>query len=232
MIMADLFSGGAVGVGLEITLKRALNFIDRARDFNPTLENNIETLDSLTPLVEDIKKFSNELDRPKEVERLENEVKAGRELVNKCSKFSLWRFWSFPLYRDKLQKRDKRLVRYLTVDVQTQIARDAKETLCNVRQILEILMKDYVNVGVGSHVRGNQLIRGLSGAPEKPEFTVGFDEPFKKLKIELLKDGGLSIHLLTGLGGSGKTTLAKMLCWDDQVKGIYLPLQHFLFLFS
>ena len=28
-----------------------------------------------------------------------------------------------------------------------------------------------------------------------------------------------SVHVLTGLAGSGKTTLATLLCWDDKVIG-------------
>lgn len=232
-MMADLFSGGAVGAVIQEVLKSALEVIDKGRDFRPTLESNMETLDALTPLVEEIKRYSNELDRPKEeVARLEDEIRAGRELVNKCSKFRWWRFLSFPQYRDKLQNRDQRLVRHLSVDMQAQVARDTKETLCKVRDILEILVKEYV--GLGNYGKG-ELLRGLSGAPENPEFTVGFDEPLNKLKIELLKDGPVSILLLTGLGGSGKSTLAKKLCWDKQVKGksiylsIYLHLGHFYF---
>ncbi|KAK7263088.1 hypothetical protein RJT34_30672 [Clitoria ternatea] len=211
--MADLFSGAAIQKALE----NALRAIDKVRDFRPTLERNMDTLDALTPLVKDIKRYSNELDHSKEeVGRLEKEIEAGKELVNKCSKFRWWRFLSFPQHHDKLQERDRRLLRHLSVDVQAQMARDSKETLLRVRQILEILLKEYGKVG--NHGRG-KLLRGLSGAPENPEFTVGLDEPLKKLKIELLKDGGVSVLLVTGLEGSGKSTLAKKLCWDDQVQG-------------
>ncbi|CAJ1942729.1 unnamed protein product [Sphenostylis stenocarpa] len=56
------------------------------------------------------------------------------------------------------------------------------------------------------------------GVPEKPGFTVGLDVPFTKLKMELLSEPA-SIILLTGFGGSGKTTLATKLCWDTQIMG-------------
>ncbi|XP_061363508.1 probable disease resistance protein At5g66900 [Gastrolobium bilobum] len=214
---ASLFSGGAVGAVIQEVLHDALKIIDKGRDFKPTLERNKDTLDALTPLVEEIKQYSMELDRPREeVERLENEMKAGKELVNKCSEFRWWRFLSFPQYRDKLRKRDKKLGRVLSQDMQVQMVRDSLETLSKVREILEILTKEYVVLG--NHGK-ETLLKGLSGAPENPEFTVGLDEPLKKLKIELLKDGGVSVLMLTGLAGSGKSTLAKKLCWDDQVKG-------------
>ncbi|KAL2333606.1 hypothetical protein Fmac_014819 [Flemingia macrophylla] len=62
-----------------------------------------------------------------------------------------------------------------------------------------------------------QIMRPF-GVREKPEFSVGLDVPMSKLKMELLKEG-VSIIVLTGLGGSGKTTLATNLCWDEQIKG-------------
>ncbi|RHN54124.1 putative transcription factor interactor and regulator LIM family [Medicago truncatula] len=83
------------------------------------------------------------------------------------------------------------------------------EVLTKVNGILEILMKM-------DQFDRNQ-IRGLCGAPEEP-VCMGMDEPLNKLKIELMKDG-VSVLVLTGLGGSGKTTLAKKLCWEPQIKG-------------
>ncbi|KAK7346513.1 hypothetical protein VNO80_21034 [Phaseolus coccineus] len=63
-----------------------------------------------------------------------------------------------------------------------------------------------------------QQIKRPFGIPEKPEFTVGLDVPLSKLKMNVLREG-VSVIVLTGLGGSGKTTLATMLCWDEQVMG-------------
>ncbi|CAJ1942727.1 unnamed protein product [Sphenostylis stenocarpa] len=63
-----------------------------------------------------------------------------------------------------------------------------------------------------------QQIKRPFGIPEKPEFTVGLDVALSKLKMDVLREG-VSIIVLTGLGGSGKTTLATMLCWDEQVMG-------------
>ncbi|KAL2333610.1 hypothetical protein Fmac_014823 [Flemingia macrophylla] len=63
-----------------------------------------------------------------------------------------------------------------------------------------------------------QAMKRPFGVPEKQEFSVGLDVPLSKLKMELLKEG-VSTMVLTGLGGSGKTTLVTKLCWDEQVKG-------------
>lgn len=64
-----------------------------------------------------------------------------------------------------------------------------------------------------------QQVKRPFGVPEEPEFTVGLDAPLRELKMELLKEG-VSIIVLTGLGGSGKTTLVTKLCWDELVIGM------------
>ncbi|KAJ7951606.1 NBS-LRR disease resistance protein [Quillaja saponaria] len=79
--------------------------------------------------------------------------------------------------------------------------------------------------GFGSRIDGHKLQRsgglqtktGLCAAPQPPDFTVGLDLHVPKLRRQLLKVGS-SVIVLTGVGGLGKTTLAKTLCWDDDVK--------------
>jgi hypothetical protein len=79
-------------------------------------------------------------------------------------------------------------------------ARDGKETLSLVRDLKR------------------RQFKRLLDAPVKPDFTVGLDFHLNQLKSWLLSSG-VSVRVLTGLGGSGKTTLATLLCWDDQVRG-------------
>lgn len=211
--MADLFSGGAVGAVMGELVKGAIAAVKKGRDFKPTLESNIETLKSLSPLVEEMKKYNNMLDRPiKEIERLENHMRSGQELVRKCSKFGRWRVLSFPYYQSKLKSKGEALQKHFSMNVTAENKRDLMEVVTKVTQILEILQKkeDFEQYH-------KYQLRGLSGAPQEPE-CMGMDVPMNKLRIDLLKDG-VSVIVLTGLGGSGKSTLAKKICWDSQVKG-------------
>ncbi|KAL1369624.1 hypothetical protein HN51_000021 [Arachis hypogaea] len=86
---------------------------------------------------------------------------------------------------------------------------DLNETLEKLREIIEVLKCGCVSER-----------RGVCGVPEKRGFTVGLEESMRKLKAEVMRErDGVSVIVLTGLAGSGKTTLATSLCWDQQVKG-------------
>ncbi|CAJ1929771.1 unnamed protein product [Sphenostylis stenocarpa] len=214
LAMADLFSGGAVGAVMGEFLKGAIATINKGREFKPTLESYIETLDSLAPLVEQMKKYNMMLDRPiEEIERLERHMRTGKELVQKCSKFGRWRMLSFPYYQSKLRSKDVALGKHLSVNVSAENKRDLMEVVINVRKVLEILLK---KEDIEPY-HGYQL-RGIYGAPQEPEF-MEMGVPLSKLKMDLLKDG-VSVLVLTGLGGSGKSTLAKKICWDPEVEEI------------
>ncbi|GAU17402.1 hypothetical protein TSUD_232780 [Trifolium subterraneum] len=209
--MAELLTGPAVGVSLAQTVNCALQIITKGRKFRQTLKTNIETLDALAPLVEEMKGFNDLLDRPsEEIERLEKHMREGKEIVEKSKKFTWRKFFSFPGQQVKLKKQDDKLKRDLSVIVQAQNKRDLMEVLTKVNGIFEFLMK---NLGQFDGIQ----IRGLRGAPDEPQ-CIGMVEPLKKLKSEMMKDS-VSVLVLTGLGGSGKTTLAKKFCWDKQIKG-------------
>lgn len=202
-----------MGAVMGELLKGAIATINKGREFRPTLESNIETLNSLAPLVEEMKRYNEMLDRPiAEIGRLESRLRDGQQLVNKCSKFSLWRALSFPYYQGKLRSKDEALKRHLSIQATAENKRDLMEVVFSVRKILEILLN---KEGIGDYPGGYEL-RGLRGAPEEPE-CMGMDEPLSRLRSDLLKDG-VSVMVLTGLGGSGKSTLAKKICWDAQVR--------------
>jgi hypothetical protein len=224
--MADPL-GGAVGAVMGEMVKYAIQTIKKGQDFGPTLETNIQTLNALAPLVEEMKSFNDLLDRPREeINKLETHIREGKELVRKSKKLTLWRFFSFPSYQSKLQKKDEALQRHLAVNVQVENRKDLMDVLIKVNGILEILMR---KDNLGQFDNGNQ-IRGLCGVPEEPQCK-GMVEPLNKLKIELIKDG-VSVLVLTGLGGSGKSTLAKKLCWDSQIKGNKQLTNLFVFLLN
>lgn len=210
--MADLFSGGAVGAVMGELLKAALEAFKKGREFKSTLETNEETLNSLEPLVDEMVMLNKELDQPRhEIERLQSQIREGKELVSKYSKPGWWKVFSFPHRQGKLQAKDESLKRYFSFNVPAQNTRNLMDVLLKVGEILEILRKE----DFGQY-HGKPII-GLCGVSQEPQ-CMGMEEPLSKLKTELLKDD-VTVLVLSGLGGSGKSTLARKLCWDLQIEG-------------
>ena len=170
------------------------------------------TLQGLTSLAEEIKQYNEDLDRPREeIKALIKENDAGEDAsCCKCSSLSLWwdKFCSWWHRRNNDT---------FDADAKQALRDDVKETLHKVREILELLSRENFE----KRLLNYGLVKRPCGVPEMPTFSVGLDEPLRKLKAQVLRDG-VSILVLTGLGGSGKTTLATKLCCDEQVKGTWL----------
>jgi hypothetical protein len=170
-------------------------------------------------IVEQIKDYSDLLGRPREeIERFETHIKEGKELVRKSKKLTRWKFFRFSHYQTKLKKKDEDLLRHLAVNLQVENRRDLMEMLAKVNVILEIIMRKENLCGAQIWGLSGNQIWGVCGAPKEPGQFVGMEEPLNNLKIEMMKDG-VSVHVLTGMGGLGKTHLAMKLCWDSQIKG-------------
>ena len=103
--------------------------------------------------------------------------------------------------------------------LKVQEARDVKETLVLVRSIETVVKRIEGNGLVQSQFEINGCCPVLDHEPP-PTIIVGVDAPLKELKKNFLKDG-VSMLVLTGPGGCGKTTLAKAFCQDQEVKGMY-----------
>ncbi|GAU17398.1 hypothetical protein TSUD_232740 [Trifolium subterraneum] len=192
-------------------VKYAIQTIKNGLAFRSTLQTGVETLNALSPLLERIKgsTSNNLLDRPRDedIVRLETHLRGIEELVEESKKLkrTWWKSPTFPRYQAKLRKKDEDFQRHLAVHVQMML-------LAKVTEILDILM----NVKISGQFDEKQNT-ALCGAPEAPH-CMGMDELLIDLKIEMMKDG-VSVRVLTGLGGSGKTTLAKKLCSDPQIEG-------------
>lgn len=198
--MTDPLAGAAAG---EL-LKGALEIIRSGYEFRPTLERSRETFDSLSSRVQKIKQLNRNLDSStEEIDKLEALVRDGKELIDKYSKVTWWRFLCFPCYQCKLKASEDALTRHTTTIEPVHIRLGMMEIQSGIKIILQtLLMSGKENIG---------------GAIEEPE-CIGMEQHLNKLKIELLKDG-MSVLVLTGLPGSGKTTLAKKICWDTDIKG-------------
>ncbi|CAK8562362.1 unnamed protein product [Lathyrus sativus] len=207
-----------IGKVVDELLSSVVEMKNRALKFKSTLERLEKTLQSLAPLINQIDELNKKLDRPpKETERLIKQMKDGKELVLKCCDQDKIQWWNCCYkkaeYQQELEELDAKIRRFFELDLRAQDARNGLELLWEFREF----RAEFRSVGL----RNERIeLRGVCLPPQPPGFTVGLDGPLNELKMRLLKDEvSVSVVMVTGSGGSGKSTLVKTFCWDEQVKG-------------
>ena len=241
--MADPVTGALVGAAfgegfaiLHGTVKHVVGEIIMFKSFLERLES---TLDSIAPQAQKIKELNLAHDRPEnEIKSLIEKMEMGNELVLKCSKMKRWslnylvKAYS---YSKQLKELNDAIEKFCQVDLAFQTARTVLENSVKLDQNINIAKQTLAVVnGIRDQMNDQNLdgsmrfgLRTLS-VPRPRDDIVGLDLPLEELKMELKKKE--QVLLLTALGGCGKTTLVKMLCWDDEIKGTFLALIIYFFI--
>lgn len=235
-------AAAAVGLALAVLYKGIEELIrqymiEKSMEFKPLLEKIRMKLEVLRSEIKEIEKSNQELDRP-EMKDFTKVIADGTELVDKLKEVGHW--YKKPKYTNKLHELDESLNTQMML-LGVRSARELNKVsvitdiieghTANIRmqmgnmsiQMGNMNTKLDTNVEMLKEIRRDGLVQnqtavGWLGVPEPPSFIVGFDLHLDALKTKLLKDG-VSMVLLTGHPGSGKTTLAKSFCQVKEVKG-------------
>ncbi|KAI7739526.1 hypothetical protein M8C21_026746, partial [Ambrosia artemisiifolia] len=199
-----------------------IHVIRTTSDFKPQLTQLKNTLDRIEPIIVDIQNHNRKLPRTSaEQDMFVDEIQDAIKLVQKCLKIK-WNFFKRFTYSLKLKDLDQRLVRFFQIEVQAVQCRDIKEILEEVKYARNRETHKANTDGTPMSSRTSERNKLGWRVPPPPRGIVGFDKPLKKLKDKLLSD--INIHddgkvvVVSALGGSGKTTLVKMLCNDSQIQ--------------
>ncbi|CAK9166436.1 unnamed protein product [Ilex paraguariensis] len=220
--------GAALGAVFGELLKLVVYVTKQAIYFKSTLNCLQTTLNDIHPVFDDIDRLNRLLDaRKEEIDSFTGRLEEGKKLVLKCSTIKCWDVYKRVKYNKKLTGLDKSLLRFFQINVQVLLARDSKKMLVGhndleekLNKVLSLVQNGTVGGGGGGGVCYSKGFSGSCGVPRVPAFIVGFDVPLQELKMMLRKDG-VSVLVLSAPGGCGKTTLAKMLCRDNEIKDIY-----------
>ena len=204
--------GAVFGKALAELYDTVKNVGSKVLMFKSILKSFKSNLDLLAPVVEEIRRLNQELDRPEEeTKSLIKDMKNAEQLIRICSEIQDWNYPFQAFYVTKLTDLDKAIVRFCKVHMQAQNKRDIFQILEQLKSIREEMKSPIMK------------IHGLScSVPGPLDFTVGLDKPLKVLKMQLLKEKQQQQLVLTAPGGCGKTTLVKMLCQDEQIQCLYL----------
>ncbi|POO02736.1 Powdery mildew resistance protein [Trema orientale] len=216
--MASLFEGAALGPPFQMVFDYVFkNPLEKGLAFNDKRKFMEKKLRALDSVIKALQESNMVLDRPtSEMGDFVQVLEQGNKLVGQCSNFSKWCYAPiWPRYTTKLLKLDESINELLNI-VPVHTARDVKQILILLNAILDRMGRPEFNDLVFRQVEVE--LEGGWAVPEAPDYIVGLDKPLEELKMELLK-GDRSVLVVTAPGGGGKTTLAKKLCQDGEIKG-------------
>ncbi|XP_028756319.1 putative disease resistance protein At5g47280 [Neltuma alba] len=200
-------------------VKEAMAIVGKSLEYKSTRKNLESAVRDLSPRLEKIEQAMRQMDLPTEhIEKLKEKLAENKEALGK-HKIRWWSCVLAPYSQTKLDEGLTSLERLISVETQILM-------LQHLTDILSILSSqghrplggptnsahDTYNAGT-TQIFKDHLDDGHS------QFTVGLNgDSMKGLKRKLLH-GEEQVLNLYGLPGSGKTTKARKLCLDLQVKG-------------
>ncbi|XP_059293714.1 probable disease resistance protein At5g66900 isoform X2 [Lycium ferocissimum] len=214
---ASLVGGAALGPVFDILYKAVFDVARNIATFRSKFVSLKETLHGLAPVFSDIETLSKALDgKDVQIEMFRNLLVKGEELVHKCSKTKCYDAFKRLNYSRKLTKLENSLVKLCQFHGLIQVCWDTKKIL------VECKKHDKKLDEVHSMMRNMSLMGSgrWSDVPQVPDSVFGFEVPLQELKLKLLDEKD-QVVVLSAPAGCGKTTLAAMVCQQDDIKAKY-----------
>ncbi|KAI6700098.1 hypothetical protein NL676_014422 [Syzygium grande] len=188
--------------------------------FRGKLKKIEHTLSTIEPIINEIDKYNDMLERPQEMRPITDLLAEGKGLVNKCSKIHMLNLCTTYTHSKKLTHFNAAVLEKFQIYIPLLDVMTNKETSVNVKGIREDVKK-LLSAASNSaaHQSGLETMGNLA-VPAAPHFIVGLEmeASLSKLKEKLLKEG-VSVIVVTAPGGCGKTTLLKKLCHEVAIEG-------------
>ncbi|KAI9113383.1 hypothetical protein K1719_015908 [Acacia pycnantha] len=226
MAVTDFFAGE-----IATELMKLLIEISRKSLLCKSSADQLQTyINQLLPIIQEIKYSGVELSafRQSQLDRISEMLHSGVELSHKVLSSSRWNVYKNLQLAKKLEKLEKNVSRFLKGPMQAHILADVHHTRFEMTERFDMLdrrLEKYfgaIKIGVSGGGWMEEAVRSMEQDERvdsnSGSFRIGLDLGKKKVKELIVGRLDLPVAGMWGIGGSGKTTLAREICRDDHVR--------------
>ncbi|CAI9763668.1 unnamed protein product [Fraxinus pennsylvanica] len=225
MAVTDFFAGE-----IATELLKQLIVISRKSAFcRSSAEQLVQYIEELLPIIQEIKHTGVELPqhRQRQLDNFSQRLSDGLELANKVVNSPRWNVYKNLRLAQKMEKLEKFVSRFMNGIIQAHVLADVHHVRVGIDEKFPRLERQLESMKIGVDDRGGWLGDAVNRVEEERRFegtlanlSAGMELGKRKLK-ELLMAKDVTVIGIHGIGGSGKTTLAREICKDDQIKAYF-----------
>lgn len=211
----------------------------------------MDSIQELIPIIHEIKYTGVELSptRQRQLDFLSQKLRDGQELAEKVLSSSRWNVYKNLQLARKMEKLEKTITRFVHGPMQAHVLADVHHVRFDMAERFDRIEGSTrrlerrlggIRIGIvdgessggwiGEEVKTVEEVERWGGIGDDGclmSLGAGMELGKRKVKEMLVGQEDLNVVGIFGIGGSGKTTLAREICRDDQVKSKYFLAYNF-----